>query len=632
MTEASEDEKDAKRMELLTAFLDQPRPAVTTKMREFLGDAGVKALLLQFLTRPHQALSPVSFPQRRPGSGMSINNVDDTNIIRSYKLMDLFLNPANDMVEIFAPHMEQSLVALFEIFESDSAGNFHHFQKVLGRFLSRAPAATSSTLLTHGLLWKLFENCHEPAVADAVMDSVCLSFSKHTDALNHFKGLVEVNIHERVGEYLFQPNPISPHVCEVWIRVLEKLSSQELSGVLFLSLCKTSTFIDGLFSVVTSKDKSFSIQQKQAVASVLRDLLLRSPEKAIVRHAFARPIPNMLLAIHGKLHEHAKVRVESMCNVLVSRDSSVWGAPPLQLSTHTVKKPLGMYNYTILEILTEIITINPDTVAHITQPGWRVLGSWFLEYTHNNLLHGLFYRVFRVMLSPQYADSQRLLLQRNKFLSKLIDHFKNPDPCVTASRGILIIMLNALRLAGDSTQDGFIKNYLSSQEAWKSFLPILCDVTIKQVTPFSDVDEENRDTGIQLGSAFARSLGFDGESPAPVVEMDLTSKKKKKKKPKKKKKEEGTSDSDGQSDVSSVTSEDDDSSVEDATPATEDATPSEEVPPTKMETSEDEPKPSPATLNWWANLTSNLEEEDEKESQSGSDWWNDLKDSLETEA
>lgn len=36
---------------------------------------------------------------------------------------------------------------------------------------------------------------------------------------------------------------------------------------------------------------------------------------------FARPLPNMLSAVHDKLHDHAKAHVVPLCEALISMDA-----------------------------------------------------------------------------------------------------------------------------------------------------------------------------------------------------------------------------------------------------------------------------------------------------------------------
>lgn len=116
------------------------------------------------------------------------------------------------------------------------------------------------------------------------------------------------------------------HVSDWFIKLLEKLSSFEMSGILFISLCRSSSFIDGLFNAACNRE--LSMKQRTACANVIRELLVKrslefvfsnftSGEKVYDQSEFNRPMPNMLSAVHDKLHEHAKVHVKAVCDVLI---------------------------------------------------------------------------------------------------------------------------------------------------------------------------------------------------------------------------------------------------------------------------------------------------------------------------
>jgi len=507
---AEGEERDAKRKELLETFLDQSKPVVTGRMRDFLKEDGVGKLLMSFLTRQNEATEDTVPPKRRPVN----NDPQDDGFMRSYNLMEVFLNPSNDMVELYQSQLDTILIEMFKIFEPKSKGNFTHFHKILTRIMSRSPSQTSTALIQNELIWKLFSFAHEPAVADAAMDCVCSSFPKHNDGISHFRALVEANIHEKVGKYLFESNPVSLNVSDLYVRMLEKLSSQELSGVLFLNLCKTPTFLDGLFAVIASPDTSYSAAQKQGCTNMIKELLLRSAEKAIVQHAFARPIPNMLLAIHGKLHEHAKNKVEMLCQIIVERDAAQWPTPELRLSTLTVKRPLGLYLFNILEIMTDLIVANPDSMSQVSPEGLTVLGTWFLEYSNNNLLQGLFFKIFKVLMNSKFEDQQKALLQKNKFISRMIEQYKSVDK--KSSHGYILLISNILRLNSDlPKKNTLVGHFLKHHDSWKGFLPLLREDTLKQNTPFSDLAEDEPDISIDLGSTFAKSLGVNEVPPVP---------------------------------------------------------------------------------------------------------------------
>jgi len=450
---------------------------------------------------------------------------------------------------------------------------------------------------------------------------------------------VDVKVFDKIGEKIYSPEqPSSPYVADFFVKLLEKLSSFEMSGILFISLCRSSVFVDGLFKVATSTDNVFPLEQKQACASVLRELLLKSGEKMFEHADFAKPMPNMLSAVHDKLHDHSKAFIVPLCEALISMDAQK-KENSIPFSAFIVKRAFGLYRFNMVEILTDLIICAPEILDKVPQQLWRVLGSWFVEYSHNNLYHSLFYKVVQIIVRENHVDSQQALLKQYKFLSRVIEHYKGIEQ--TDARGFILLIANTLRLGSDlQPPSGWLRHYLLSHDPWKQFLPILRHDTEMQLKRYNDItsdmidddDEEgfDEDLDIDLGSAYARSLGFEEE--APEFEEVVTPKKKKKrsKKNKNKKGQEGSdSDSDDQNHI--VTPH---IKQENTSPAHKSATPtkSELI---KEETAEDEiTDPSLSQESWWAELKTEFTEQDKKKTEATGelesvDWWADLKSELE---
>jgi len=223
----------------------------------------------------------------------------------------------------------------------------------------------------------------------------------------------------------------------------------------------------------------------------------------------------------------------------------------------------------------------------------------------------------------------------------MIEHYKSNDP--TDSRGFILLIANTLRLGADlQPPSGWLRHYLLSHDPWKQFLPILRHDTELQLKRYNDIttdmiedDEEgfDEDLDIDLGSAYAKSLGFEEEAP----EEDLTPKRKKKKSKRSKKKKSGE---EGGSDSSDSDNENDkETPTENHKNENEEGSP---IPPPKHVVSAKEEKimeevkrdevtdPSLSQESWWADLKGALDEEKEKKSgpSENIDWWASLKDEL----
>lgn len=620
---SSPEEKQTLRRELLSRFLEQQRPILTQRIKEFLLEEGSVELLVSFVTRMDEAT--ISFDPKKP-TVRPLNPSKKEDLVRkSFNVMEIFLNPMNDLDNILRQKLPLLLRELFKIFKNNSCGNFHHFSKILEQLLVRAPTDTTHALISDNLLWTMFDYLHESPVQDTLIDIFCCGFPRQSDTIQFYKSLVDARVFEKIGEKIYgQGQTASTYVAEFFNKLLEKLSSFEMSGILFISLCRSSTFVDGLFKGATCCTDSFPLEQRQACATVLRELLIKSGEKIFEHSEFARPMPNMLSAVHDKLHEHAKAHVPDLCNVLIHIDGQK-REKSIPFSSFTIKRAFGLYRYNLTEILTDLIICAPEVLDKVPQQTWRVLGAWFIEYCYNNLYHSLFYKIIQIIVRENHVESQKQLLNRYKFLSRIIEHYKAPDQ--TAARGFILLIANTLRLGADlQPSSGWLKHYLLSHDPWKQWLPTLRHDTQMQLKRYADItadmmDEEedtfDEDLDIDLGSAYARSLGFEEELPEEEASPLTPKSKKKKKKNKKKKNPDSPADQ--------TKKELHHKNVEVAVPTTH-------LSPTKVEEEDDHSDPSLSKESWWAELKSEFSEEDEKKKElageEAGDWWQDLKQEL----
>jgi len=247
--------------------------------------------------------------------------------------------------------------------------------------------------------------------------------------------------------------------------------------------------------------------------------------------------------VHDKLHDYAKIHLAAICNMIVNMDSKK-SSESVPFPSYTVKRPFGLLRFALVEILSDIIMVTPDVLDKVPSQTWRVLSNWFLEYSHNNMYHFLFFRMLQTVVRTNHTECLKTLLVRYKFLSRIIECYKSKE--LNSSRGYIIMMANTLRLAADlQPVSGTLRHYLTSHDQWKQFLPVLRVDTQQQLRKYSDItglmdedddeEEEDEDEGIDLGSAYARSLGFQ-ESPPLVMQSPLPTKRKKRKNRKGKKK------------------------------------------------------------------------------------------------
>jgi len=543
-----EDEQLKLKKALLQKFLDQERPLLTSKMRDFFLEDGVTESLMSFVSRidPEQSekqaeeanankkpAAPQSRPLNPPG--------EEEDVKRSFNVMEIFVNPMHDLYSFLPEKLPVILRELFKVFNPNSHGNFYHFNKILEQLLVRTPSATTKALLNENLLWQMLDFLHETPIIDTLIETFSIGFPRQSDTIQFYKSLADHKMFDRIGEKIYgKPNHGASFVGEFFVKLMEKLSSIEMSGILFISLCRTSSFIDGLFSVI-ERENDFPFSQRQACASVLRELLLKSGQKVFEQVDFTKPLPNMLSAIHDKLHDYAKVHVVALCNIIIKMDNSESPQPELLLQSYTVKRPFGFYRLMLTDVLSDLIVCAPEVLDKLPIEIWRVLSTWFLEYRYNNLYHFHFWKIYQLIIRDNHVESQKALFKNYKFLTNMIQHYTSNEQ--SGSRGFIIVMCNTLRFASDlQSAEGFLRHFLISHSSWKNFVTQLRTDTLQQQKRYEDLmymnemDEEelDEDGGIDLGSAYARSLGFDEPASAASVESPKPKKKKSKKMKKKK--------------------------------------------------------------------------------------------------
>jgi len=177
-----------------------------------------------------------------------------------------------------------------------------------------------------------------------------------------------------------------------------------------------------------------------------------------------------------------------------------------------------------------------DPLSEFPPDLWRVLINWFFDLQSNNIYHNLFYKIFEiVVIKTQNEVSLKYILTKYKFITKMIDNYSNIS-VKTDFKGHILLFCNILRLTGDtqSSDDEYLRRYLNSHSAWRAFLPVLREATFQQtrslpvtkslfdkplphVVPKSYVrsklDLINDEDNIDLGSSYAKQLGFTDTPP-----------------------------------------------------------------------------------------------------------------------
>lgn len=213
---------------------------------------------------------------------------------------------------------------------------------------------------------------------------------------------------------------------------------------------------------------------------------------------------------------------------------------------------------------------NLNVFANISPECYSIFVHWFFHYPENNLYSHQFYKLFFNCLRKDDTYGLTAIIQKSKFVSKMLEAFKSvgheeekKQEVVTNNNfntGQILLLLNVIRLhASTLPTTAFIRNYLLNHQGYKDFLPRLREITLANntskfavpegmdSTPFfgsaANLDKQDKllgigvsEEGIDIGSAFAKKLGFVDDVEFFVEENGGSGKKKKKNKKKKKKK------------------------------------------------------------------------------------------------
>lgn len=218
--------------------------------------------------------------------------------------------------------------------------------------------------------------------------------------------------------------------------------------------------------------------------------------------------------------------------------------------------PFGAYRLSAVKLLQALLEFSPKETmdAMSTVPElWGCLVAWYFEYPHSNIYHQIFYQMVLTALQFGYSESAdsnevghvptlRILLTSYKLITRLIQSHDNKT---LSSRGATLRILNAIRLASSAAnENSFLAAHLRDHAHWNDFEPQLRQHTRLLVEPLvappdksnnlngmmgirgqfeqlglqmqrtqAPVKREFSEKDLELGSDFAKELGFEGWSP-----------------------------------------------------------------------------------------------------------------------
>lgn len=593
---------------ILEKFMELDAPTVTPKMCDFLKQDAVLKLFAQYVVRlPDVSCFSDEGPAERGAipskDHVSRDEVETEQLKLSYRVTMLMAGdqPSQQWLDLMKQKADVLAIYLFHVFQPNSAGNLHHACHILDLLLRHNNDAVQRVIGTSSSMVDRFfsnvlQHLDHPSVAELFLTlickphnaaSVCYYGSSPSSKWKFFGSLSKwkllVKLADRVCSSEFsQEQTIA--ASEVLLELLDRLAADENGEILLQPAAYCPDLLNDLLNTALARNGPFTDTQKTAAMRCMLGFLQKSAKDRVAGpptspyESFGTMsvnlVPNQLASLRkgvfsivekriteliDLLIEHYEIQQQTHLTAAVVDGTDTDAALPPDAVRHTsyvVKVPFTEFRLDLIQALVELVSQNSNQLEHFTTQLWRVLVKWFFEYSHNNLYHSAFNQlVFKALRSENEAVI-KMLMQKMKLVSVLIDHYRD-DGNRTSNKGHILRCCNIIRLQVDTLPpDAYLRTFLKSHVKWRDFVDELRQRTIAdrvkglgfQVpkppvrygdnTWAADVDDE----GIDHGSEFAKSLGFVDDVAWPMEEITEPprsgSKKKKRKKKAKKSIEE----------------------------------------------------------------------------------------------
>lgn len=111
---------------------------------------------------------------------------------------------------------------------------------------------------------------------------------------------------------------------------------------------------------------------------------------------------------------------------------------------YQVRRPFTMLRYVLVGALVEIVDRDPQQLDAFPVELWKVLCSWFFRYPHNNLYHGVFYKLVFKALRCNNEGALRMAVSKGRLVAQLVESHVDGDKVCTltdAWRGTKNVMV-----------------------------------------------------------------------------------------------------------------------------------------------------------------------------------------------
>lgn len=376
--------------------------------------------------------------------------------------------------------------------------------------------------------------------------------------------------------------------------LLEKLTSDDSAEILLQPVGHAPELIDelvgcGINAEMTNERRRYALQ-------VLNFLLKRTADPQIVIFSGGLGMAMAPKFLANRLHPlrepflaHLNKKFLDLCRALLAYGQISKQAQEAESIRHPggyTSVPFSSSRLALVELTVLLVEATPRLATLVSVELWRELLNWCFRYPHNNIYHSLYYRLLFQVLRENHKGTLQAVVQKCKLVNKLVEAYQQNETTGVGSndvlnKGFILRCCNAIRLQAQSLAPAsFLRTYLKAHDVWREFLPQLRELTTNQTTPgmgipvppsspnygvgsgimlpaMGDTPSEH---GIDHGSQFARSLGFEDDVDWP--EDEEHSKKKRKKNKKKKGKGKNKNRESFQSSDRSMDGDDDDGEEE----------------------------------------------------------------------
>ncbi|KAL4151812.1 hypothetical protein PRNP1_008749 [Phytophthora ramorum] len=591
--------------ELLLRVLAEETPTVSAPLVSALSVDATLALFAGFITRLDSDAKTLpdgpDFKKLATADTAAARREEETRdnvtpeLLTSYRATMLLTNDdtADALLTFLGDKSKLLTRCIFPVFQRDAKGNLRHACRVIDHLLRfylddvyEVLGKDAETVQRYmGSLLPYLE--HAP-VAELFLTLVC---KPHSAAVMRFyastppkkwaffRALSEWKVLLVLADHVCSVEFGETHTigaADVFVELLDRLAADENGQLLLQPAAYCPELLEGLIRAAVEPEggKSKASQRTVGQRTAAMKCVFRLLQKSTLEKVQGPPtspyqsfgativnlVPNQLGPLREKIYELVEQHLGGLLKYLIQKYVSQQniempdeesGKPlpegAVRHTAYVVKVPFTELRLTLVEALVEIVAHNPRLMSeHFDANVWRVLVTWFFEYSHNNLYHAAFYQLVFIALRTDNQQALEVLVKKLKLVTLLVEHYR-ADGDTTSNKGYILQICNAIRLqAASQSPEAFLRNFLQSHTTWRGFEQELRDQTTlfcvnglgftvpQAIRPGYQKDSwqmlSEEQVGIDHGSEFARSLGFVDDVAWPEDDVADGNKKRKKKK------------------------------------------------------------------------------------------------------